>query len=750
MPNAASNSGAKPIVLAYSGGLDTSFLVPWLEENYGRPIITVTVDTGGIDAAGAKTLAERSKALGAIEHHHDRRARRLLRAGAALPDHGQRAPRPALSAVRGRGARDAGADDRAHGAQARHEHDRARLHGRRQRPGALRSRDAHARAGSRSDRARARQGVQAPGRARVPAEAQPAGAAVRRRVLDQSRPVGRHHRRQGNAHFRGQHPRYRLGAVEGRVHESEARRSGTSSRSRRAARSARRQGDVARSRSSSSSKRWARRSASAAAFTSATPSSAPRAAWRSKRRPRKRCSPRIASWRSSCSRRASSASRSWWPARTATWVHEGQLLDPVCRDIEALLLSSQERVTGNVHVLLPPGQSVHRGRRVAVLADGRLERRVRRVGGRMDGRRMRWVSRRSFRSRACSIGAPASGRRKVSDWQCAVSSSTRSLRSRRPAAFARGARRRRRHPRRGRRGRGRRGAEQQVHLQHARAHERPHGQGGQGRHRRRRARPSQGAVRLLGPRAREREARRHHADAQHRRRARRLRLGESRQGQAVRLPRASAACCISRTSASASACRRASAIAGSIRTRSSTRSGVPVVALAGTCMEAGKTAAACAIVSRMRHRGLVVDAFKATGVSLRRDILAMEDAGARNVAHLHGSRHRLDHAHERARRSRARCSPSSRQEAGRHRVRARRRHPRHLRRRRDPRVRGHPRSAHGRGAVGERSGRGLGRREAAARAVRHRAVRRHGPVHRQQRRRARSSRSSSACPRSTR
>ena len=58
--------------------------------------------------------------------------------------------------------------------------------------------------------------------------------------------------------------------------------------------------------------------------------------------------------------------------------------------------------------------------------------------------------------------------------------------------------------------------------------------------------------------------------------------------------------------------------------------GVPVVALAGTCMEAGKTAAACAIVSRMRHRGMTVDVFKATGVSLRRDILAMEDAGARN------------------------------------------------------------------------------------------------------------------------
>ncbi len=59
--------------------------------------------------------------------------------------------------------------------------------------------------------------------------------------------------------------------------------------------------------------------------------------------------------------------------------------------------------------------------------------------------------------------------------------------------------------------------------------------------------------------------------------------------------------------------------------------GVPVVALAGTCMEAGKTAAASAIIARMRHRGLTVDAFKATGVSLRRDILAFEDAGARRT-----------------------------------------------------------------------------------------------------------------------
>ena len=62
-------SGAKPIVLAYSGGLDTSFLVPWVAEHYQRPVITVTVDTGGIDAAAAAKLHERALALGAIAHH---------------------------------------------------------------------------------------------------------------------------------------------------------------------------------------------------------------------------------------------------------------------------------------------------------------------------------------------------------------------------------------------------------------------------------------------------------------------------------------------------------------------------------------------------------------------------------------------------------------------------------------------------------------------------------------------------------
>jgi argininosuccinate synthase len=61
-------SSVKPIVLAFSGGLDTSFCVPWLKETYDRPIVTVTVNCGGIDAAEARKLEERSRALGAIEH----------------------------------------------------------------------------------------------------------------------------------------------------------------------------------------------------------------------------------------------------------------------------------------------------------------------------------------------------------------------------------------------------------------------------------------------------------------------------------------------------------------------------------------------------------------------------------------------------------------------------------------------------------------------------------------------------------
>lgn len=61
-------AGSEPILLAFSGGLDTSFLVPWLNATYGRPVITVCVDTGGIDAEAARVLDQRARALGAKDH----------------------------------------------------------------------------------------------------------------------------------------------------------------------------------------------------------------------------------------------------------------------------------------------------------------------------------------------------------------------------------------------------------------------------------------------------------------------------------------------------------------------------------------------------------------------------------------------------------------------------------------------------------------------------------------------------------
>src|SRR5690606_28717784 len=55
---------------------------------------------------------------------------------------------------------------------------------------------------------------------------------------------------------------------------------------------------------------------------------------------------------------------------------------------------------------------------------------------------------------------------------------------------------------------------------------------------------------------------------------------------------------------------------------------VPVVYVAGTCMNAGKTVAATELVRGLSRRGMTVGAVKLTGVSLMRDALSMQDAGA--------------------------------------------------------------------------------------------------------------------------
>ena len=55
------------VVLAYSGGLDTSVIVPWLRENYDAEVICVAADVG--QPGGLEGLDELAKAAGAAEFH---------------------------------------------------------------------------------------------------------------------------------------------------------------------------------------------------------------------------------------------------------------------------------------------------------------------------------------------------------------------------------------------------------------------------------------------------------------------------------------------------------------------------------------------------------------------------------------------------------------------------------------------------------------------------------------------------------
>ena len=51
------------VVLAYSGGLDTSVAVPWLRETRGCDVVTLTVDVGA--GAAAESVLQRALAGGA-------------------------------------------------------------------------------------------------------------------------------------------------------------------------------------------------------------------------------------------------------------------------------------------------------------------------------------------------------------------------------------------------------------------------------------------------------------------------------------------------------------------------------------------------------------------------------------------------------------------------------------------------------------------------------------------------------------
>jgi argininosuccinate synthase len=55
------------VVLAYSGGLDTSVCIKWLNEKYGAEVVTLTLDLGQKD--NLDEVAKRSKAIGAKKHY---------------------------------------------------------------------------------------------------------------------------------------------------------------------------------------------------------------------------------------------------------------------------------------------------------------------------------------------------------------------------------------------------------------------------------------------------------------------------------------------------------------------------------------------------------------------------------------------------------------------------------------------------------------------------------------------------------
>jgi argininosuccinate synthase len=58
---------ADKVILAYSGGLDTSVMVPWIKEHYGLDVVTFTVDLGqGEDIEKIRKKALRTGAVDAV------------------------------------------------------------------------------------------------------------------------------------------------------------------------------------------------------------------------------------------------------------------------------------------------------------------------------------------------------------------------------------------------------------------------------------------------------------------------------------------------------------------------------------------------------------------------------------------------------------------------------------------------------------------------------------------------------------
>ncbi len=115
----------KKAVLAYSGGLDTSVIVPWLKENYGCDVVCFTADVG--QAEELDGLEEKALASGASQLIiHDMKEEfaadyllPLMRSGAVYERKyllGTSVARPLISKHLVDVAHEVGADALAHGA----------------------------------------------------------------------------------------------------------------------------------------------------------------------------------------------------------------------------------------------------------------------------------------------------------------------------------------------------------------------------------------------------------------------------------------------------------------------------------------------------------------------------------------------------------------------------------------------------------------------------------------------------------
>jgi argininosuccinate synthase len=115
----------KKVALAYSGGLDTSIIIPWLKENYGCEVVAVCGDIGqggdelkGLKAKAKKTGASECHVADMREEFVSEYLWRMVRAGAIYEDKyllGTSIARPLLAKRQVEVALETGCDALAHG-----------------------------------------------------------------------------------------------------------------------------------------------------------------------------------------------------------------------------------------------------------------------------------------------------------------------------------------------------------------------------------------------------------------------------------------------------------------------------------------------------------------------------------------------------------------------------------------------------------------------------------------------------------